>query len=348
MLSINRLVVVGATGLVGEAFLNLLTESSLNIQEIVPIASERSVGKYIGFSDKKLVIRGLAGFVFKATDVVFVSAGTAVAKQVYKQAAKVGCVVIDNSSAFRYDSEVPLVIPEVNGHILSKFGDCKLISNPNCSVIPLVMAIKPIYDAVGIERINVCTYQSVSGAGRNALNQFNQQLYQDSKGVAISVTDAPIYAGNIVPSIDILLDNQYTKEEMKLYWETQKILEDHNVKVNATAVRVPVAYGHSAAVHLETKSPIEVSQITDKLKNTPGVCLLEDEYPMPRLHAAGSTQVFVGRVRKDVFLDNGLNLWVVSDNILRGSAYNALQILRGLSASFCEQRKVTGEVLSVS
>ena len=258
-------------------------------------------------------------------------AGASVSREHAPRATAAGAIVIDNTSAFRYDDEIPLVVPEVNPHHLENTGPGSIVANPNCSTIQMVVALAPIHAAAGIERINVATYQSVSGAGRQALAELAQQTAGrlSFREPELEVFNQPI-AFNVLPQIDELMDNGYSREEMKMLWETQKILGDGEVTVNATAVRVPVFFGHAEAVHFETRNEIEISEVEELLRNADGVSLLENdqhEHPTPVTHAAGKDDVFVGRLRRDLSHPRGINLWIVSDNVRKGAALNAVQIM---------------------
>ena len=321
--------IVGATGLVGEAFLNLLAERDFPIGEIYALASERSAGEAVLFKDKEITVEDVADFDFSKAQFAFFSAGNTISLQYAPIAAEAGCTVIDNSSAFRYDPTIPLVVPEVNPQALKNFREKNIIANPNCSTIRLVTAIKPIYDQFGIKRINIATYQSVSGAGKEAIGALAKETIALLSGqdIELSVFPKPI-AFNVLPHIDQFEDNGYTREEMKLVWETQKILDDQNILVNPTAVRVPVFYGHSEAVHLEMEESPSLAEIKKILSKAPGVIVIEDDedYPTAVTHAANHDGVFIGRIRKDISHKNGLNMWVVSDNVRKGAALNAIQI----------------------
>lgn len=320
--------VIGATGIVGETVLNLLHERNFPVGTIQAIASERSLGETVMFGNRTLVVDTIEGCDFSTIDFAFFAAGADISLHYAPIAAKAGCTVIDKSTAFRHEKDIPLVVPEVNPDALEHYHEHKIIANPNCSTIPLVAAIKPIYDAVGIKRINIATYQSVSGAGKEAIGALAKETVELLSGESI---DQPVLskqiAFNVLPKIDAYHENGYTLEEMKLVWETQKILNDKNILVNATAVRVPVFFGHSAAVHLETEHYISAEAARALLQKAPGVTLVEGEdYPTPITHAANQDGVFVGRVRNDISHKNGLDLWVVSDNVRKGAALNAIQI----------------------
>ena len=323
--------VVGATGVVGELILELLHERHFPVNKVYALASEQSAGKKVRFADSYLKIENLATFDFSKVQFAFFSAGGAISAEFVPKAVEAGAIVIDNTSEFRYEEDVPLVVPEVNAEALVDYRLRNIIANPNCSTIQMVVALKPIYDAVGIARINVATYQSVSGAGRSAVSELAEQTSKLLNGQEIepNVFNQQI-AFNVIPQIDVMLDNGYTKEEMKMVWETQKIFGDPEIRVNATAVRVPVFFGHSEAVHIETRQPICAETAKELLRTAPGVVLIEDQNPTPVTHGANADSVFVGRVREDISHPNGLNLWVVADNVRKGAAVNAIQIAEKL------------------
>ena len=324
--------VVGATGLVGEALLQVLAEREFPIAEIYPLASSRSAGKMVEFKGQHRRVLDLETFDFSKADIGLFSPGAEVSRIYAPQAVEAGCIVIDNTSEFRYEDDIPLVVPEVNPDDIALYKNRGIIANPNCSTIQLVVALKPIYDAVGIDRINVATYQSVSGAGREAVEELAEQSIQllSGKGPVKARLVAKQIAFNCVPQIDKFQDNGYTKEEMKMVWETQKILGDPNIRVNATAVRVPVFYGHSEVVHLETRSKITADEARALLSKAPGVIVIDERqpggYPTAATEAANRDTVYVGRIREDLTTDKGLNLWVVADNVRKGAATNAVQI----------------------
>lgn len=321
--------VVGATGIVGETILELLHERNFPIEKIYPLASERSEGKTVTFAGQSHRVGNLDDFDFSKVQFAFFSAGAERSAKYAPRAAEAGCVVIDNTSQFRYNDDIPLIVPEVNPTALDNYRQCNIIANPNCSTIQLVVALKPIYDAVGIKRINVATYQSVSGAGREAVEELAHQTAQllNAQPVKAHVFPEQI-AFNTIPHIDVFQENGYTKEEMKMVWETQKIMGDPNILVNPTAVRVPVFYGHSEAVHIETDQPIDGAEARRLLSHAPGILVIDDNntYPTSISHAANHNEVFVGRIRNDISHPNGLNLWIVSDNVRKGAALNAIQI----------------------
>jgi len=278
----------------------------------------------------------LEGFDFSQCDLAFFSAGAAVSREHVPRAAAAGCIVIDNTSEFRYEESVPLVVPEVNPQALDGFGKSGIVANPNCSTIQLVVALKPLHDEAHLERIEVATYQSVSGAGREAVEELARQSIAalSGKGPAQTHGGAKPIAFNCVPHIDAFQDNGYTREEMKIVWETRKILSEPQLRVNATAVRVPVFYGHSAVVHIDTTRPLSALRARELLGNAPGVTVLDERrpggYPTATTEAANRDTVYVGRIREDLAPDRGLNLWIVADNIRKGAATNSVQIAEAL------------------
>ena len=323
--------VVGATGVVGEAMLEILAERKFPVGKVHALASERSVGKTVMFGNKSLAVSDLAEFDFSQCKIGLFSAGASVSDVYAPKASAAGCVVIDNTSRFRYDDEVPLVVPEVNPEKIAEYAQSGIIANPNCSTIQLVVALKPIYDAVGIKRINVATYQSVSGAGRSAVKELARQTSELLNGRPLEIAgDAKQIAFNAVPHIDEFLDNGYTREEMKLVWETRKLLDDDSIAINPTAVRIPVFFGHSEAVHIETETKISARDVCELLRNAAGVELMDGteagQYPTAVTESAGNDPVYVGRVREDISHASGINLWIVSDNIRKGAALNSVQI----------------------
>ena len=323
--------VIGATGVVGEAMLEILAERKFPVGKVHALASERSVGKTVMFGNKSLTVSDLAEFDFSQCKIGLFSAGASVSDVYAPKASAAGCVVIDNTSRFRYDDEVPLVVPEVNPEKIAEYAQSGIIANPNCATIQLVVALKPIYDAVGIKRINVATYQSVSGAGRSAVKELARQTSDLLNGRPLDIAgDAKQIAFNAVPHIDEFLDNRYTREEMKLVWETRKILDDDSIAINPTAVRIPVFYGHSEAVHIETETKISAGDVCELLRNAAGVELMDGtevgQYPTAVTESSGNDPVYVGRVREDISHARGINLWIVSDNIRKGAALNSVQI----------------------
>ena len=325
--------IVGATGLVGETLLSLLEDREFPISSLIPIASERSQNKHVQFKGQNIKIQVLNDFNFTGVDFAFFSAGALVSEQFAPIAAKAGAIVIDNTSQFRYQDHIPLVIPEVNPDALINFSSTNIIANPNCSTIQMLVALQPIHQTAKITKINVSTYQSISGAGRKTLDIFNQQLISDEYP---NSDDPMLFAHNVIPQIGEFDENGYTLEEMKLVWETQKIFNDQEIRVNATAVRVPVRFGHAEAVSIQTEKPIAVNEIKDLLQSTEGIEVLSDDnlYPLPLIHGEGTDDVFVGRIRKDLTMENGINLWIVADNIRKGAALNSIQIAELLIKSY--------------
>lgn len=330
--------VVGVTGAVGETFLTVLEERNFPIKTLYPLASFRSVGKTVAFRKKQLDVLDLAEFDFSKADIALFSAGGSVSKEYAPKAAASGCIVIDNSSCFRYEEDIPLVVPEVNPHCIAQYKNRGIIANPNCSTIQMVVALKPLYDAVGITRINVATYQSVSGTGKKAISELIEQVGELLNGRPARCNVYPQQiAFNAIPHIDQFEENGYTREEMKMVWETHKILEDNSIGVNPTAVRVPVIYGHSEAIHVELKKAISVEEARTILANAPGVIVVDNEktrYPTVLKNAIGHDEVFIGRIRQDISYPKGLNLWVVADNIRKGAASNAVQIAEILQKEY--------------
>jgi len=319
--------IVGATGAVGETLLDVLEERDFPIDKLYLLASERSAGTTKKFRGKTIRVQNLAEFDFSTAHIGLFSAGGSISAEFAPKAAAAGCVVIDNTSHFRYDDDKPLVVPEVNPDAIAQYKDTNIIANPNCSTIQMLVALKPIQDAVGIERINVCTYQAVSGTGKPAMEETANLL--NAKKVETDVYPKQI-AFNALPQIDVFMDNGYTKEEMKMVWETKKIMGDESIVVNPTAVRIPVFFGHSEACHVETKEKISVEQVTELLNKSPGIVVVDDRsdggYPTAVTEAAGSDAVYVGRIREDISHPKGVNMWVVSDNVRKGAATNSVQI----------------------
>lgn len=331
--------IVGATGAVGEAMLTVLQERNFPVQDIYLLASERSVGKTLLFKNTVQSVENLETFDFSKVDIALFSAGGNVSQEFAPKAAAAGCIVIDNTSHFRYDKDIPLVVPEVNPHVIGDYVNRGIIANPNCSTIQMVVALKPLHDEVGIKRINVATYQAVSGTGKKAIRELITQLGDLLNGKPASASVYPQQiAFNVLPHIDAFQENGYTKEEMKMVWETQKIFEDDTILVNPTTVRVPVLYGHSEAVHVEMKAPLSAEEARELLRHAPGVVVVDDpsalEYPTAFTHAVGQDEVYVGRIRNDISHPNGLNLWVVADNTRKGAATNAVQIAEILQRDY--------------
>jgi aspartate-semialdehyde dehydrogenase len=323
--------IVGATGLVGSTLLTLLQEKSYPVDNLYLIASEQSAGKKISFLNQELIIYNLSDFDFSLSNLAFFCIGNELTAEYAPIAAKAGNIVIDKSNYFRQHPDVPLVIPEVNQAVLNKnnLKKMRIIASPNCNTIPVSVAIKPIYDAVGINRVNIATYQSVSGTGKEAIHELTEQTKQvmNHENIHPKIYPKQI-AFNVLPHIDNFLENGYTLEEMKMVLEIQKLFGDDQLKINPTAVRVPVFYGHSAAVHLETNKKISVKEVCALLSLAPGIKLCQENqaYPTAVSDAAGKDPVFVGRIREDISHPHGINLWVVADNLRKGAALNALQI----------------------
>jgi len=331
--------VLGATGAVGETMLALLEERNFPVGEVFALASHRSAGQKVEFKGEELTVLDVAEFDFSRAQIGLFSAGASVSEVYGPIAAAAGCVVIDNTSRFRYEDDIPLVVPEVNPAAIGQYRSRGIIANPNCSTIQMLVALKPIHDAVGIERINVATYQAVSGTGKQAIEELATQTTQLLSGKPITPKVYPKQIGfNVLPQIDVFLENGYTKEEMKMVWETRKIMGDDTIQVNPTAVRVPVFYGHSEAVHIETRAKITANEALELLRKAPGVVVTDERkpggYPTAVTEGAGNDPVYVGRVREDISHPRGLNLWVVSDNIRKGAALNSMQIAEGLIQNY--------------
>ncbi len=323
--------IVGATGAVGETMLEILEEREFPINNLYLLASARSAGRRVEFRGKQIKIENLADFDFSKAQIGLFSAGGSISAEYAPKAGEKGCIVVDNTSHFRYEDDIPLVVPEVNPEAIAQYKKHNIIANPNCSTIQMLVALKPIYDKVGIKRINVATYQAVSGTGKEAISELAGQTARllNAQPFETEVYPKQI-AFNVLPHIDTFQENGYTKEEMKMVWETQKIFADPDIMVNPTCVRVPVFYGHSEAVHIETGSPISASEARDLLKNSSGVEVIDEHadggYPTAVTEAAGNDATFVGRIRHDISHPNGLNMWIVSDNVRKGAALNSVQI----------------------
>ena len=323
--------IVGATGAVGEALIEILEQRDFPVGELYLLASERSAGSSLKFKNKSIKVSDLAEFDFSKVQIGLFSAGGSISEIYAPKAAAAGCIVIDNTSHFRYDDDIPLVVPEVNPEAIAGYTTRNIIANPNCSTIQMLVALKPIHDAVGIKRISVSTYQAVSGTGKSAIEELAGQTAQLLNGREAKAEVYPQQiAFNALPQIDVFLENGYTKEEMKMVWETKKIFADEEIGVSATCVRVPVFYGHSEAVQIETKKEISETDARALLESAAGVTVIDERsdggYPTAVKHASGQDDVFVGRIRKDISMPNGLNLWVVSDNVRKGAALNSVQI----------------------
>jgi len=331
-----KIAVVGATGAVGETMLSIVHERKFPAACVIALASERSAGSEVAFGNGKLTVQDLASFDPSGIDIALFSAGGDISREYAPKFAAAGVVVIDNSSAFRQDDDVPLVVSEVNPDAL-KQRPRGIIANPNCSTMQMLVALAPLHRQYGIERINVATYQSVSGGGRSAMEELGQQTAQLLNFKDISPEKFPVQiAFNLIPHIDSFEDNGFTREEMKLVWETRKILGDDSIQVNPTAVRVPVFYGHSEAVNIETRDKVTAAEARALLAASPGIEIVDTPapggYPTPVTHASGKDAVFVGRIREDISHPRGLNLWIVSDNIRKGAALNAVQLAELVAA----------------
>ena len=334
-----KFAVVGATGAVGEVMLEILSDRGVPSENVFPLASNRSLGKQVDFGGEQLDIIDLAEFDFSTVEIGLFSAGADVSEIYAPQAADAGCIVIDNTSRYRYEDDIPLVISEVNPERIAEYKNRGIIANPNCSTMQMLVPLKPIHDAVGISRINVATYQAVSGAGKEMIEDLVNQTSSLLNGKPVSTKGkTKQIAFNAIPHIDNFQENKYTKEEMKMVWETQKILEDSSIMVNPTAVRIPVFYGHSEAVHMETKSKISCNEVIDLMNKTDGVEVIDGvelgAYPTAVSDASGADPVYVGRIREDISHPNGINLWIVADNIRKGAALNTVQIAEILVSDY--------------
>ncbi|MBI5788468.1 MAG: aspartate-semialdehyde dehydrogenase [Candidatus Schekmanbacteria bacterium] len=336
MLTAYHVAVVGATGAVGMEMINVLSQRNFPVESLTLLASERSAGKRLEYNGKHIAVQKLTADSFKGIEIALFSAGASVSKEFAPIAAKAGTVVVDNSSAFRMEPDVPLVVPEVNPQDIFKHKG--IIANPNCSTIQMVVALKPLHDIFKIKRIVVSTYQAVSGTGKKAMDELAEQTTKmfSFKPEEIKPRVYPHrIAFNCLPQIDVFLDNGYTKEEMKMVNETRKIMGDDSINVCPTTVRVPVFVGHAEAVNIETQKPITPEEARRILAAAPGVKVEDDPsqsvYPM-QINVAGTDDVFVGRIRQDISIPNGLNMWIVADNLRKGAALNAVQIAERLIA----------------
>lgn len=320
--------VLGATGAVGETILEVLQERKFPVGEIFLLASERSEGKTYRFNGKTIRVQNVEEFDWSQAHIALFSAGGELSAKWAPIAADEGVIVIDNTSHFRYEYDIPLVVPEVNPEAIAEFRNRNIIANPNCSTIQMLVALKPIHDAVGIERINVSTYQSVSGAGKAGIDELAGQTAKLLNGLPADKKQfSQQIAFNCIPQIDQMMENGYTKEEMKMVWETQKIFNDPSITVNPTCVRVPVFYGHAEALHVETRSPIDAQEVVNLLEQTDGIEVFHGkDFPTQVRDAGGKDHVMVGRIRNDISHHSGVNLWVVADNVRKGAATNAVQI----------------------
>ena len=331
--------IAGATGAVGEVLIDLLETRDFPIDTLHLLASSRSAGASLNFAGKRITVSAIDDFDFSQAHIGLFSAGGSVSAEYAPKAAAAGCVVVDNTSHFRRDDDIPLVVSEVNPEAIAGYTKRNIIANPNCSTMQMLVALKPIHDAVGIERINVATYQAVSGTGKSAIEELASQT---ARLLNAQTIESKVYpkqiAFNVLPHIDTFQDNGYTREEMKMVWETQKILGDETIRVNPTCVRVPVFHGHAEAVHIETRAPISADVATKLLEQAPGIVVMDKPedggYPTPVGDAAGTDPVFVGRIRNDISHPNGLNLWVVADNLRKGAALNSVQIAEELVRNY--------------
>lgn len=333
-----KVAVVGATGNVGREVLSILAERNFPVSEVVPLASRKSLGKEVSFgTTKTLKVQCLEDYDFRGTDIAIFSPGASVSKVYAPKAAEAGCIVIDNTSYFRMDKDIPLIVPEVNGHEIGKYTKRNIIANPNCSTIQMVVALKPIHDEVGIKRVVVSTYQSVSGAGKQAMDE----LYNHTKSKYVYESQDPVcftkpISFNVIPHIDVFMENGDTKEEWKMVQETKKIFGE-DIKVSATCVRVPVFVGHAESVNIELEAPLSPEDARKILENAPGVTVVDKRenggYITP-VEVVREDNVFVSRIRKDPTVENGLNLWVVADNLRKGAALNAVQIAEVLAEKY--------------
>ncbi|WP_119422608.1 aspartate-semialdehyde dehydrogenase [Desertibaculum subflavum] len=335
-----RVAVVGATGVVGREMLNILSERQFPVSDMVALASRRSAGREASFGDRTLKIQALDGFDFAGIDIALFSAGGTVAKEFAPRAAAAGAIVIDNSSAWRMDPDVPLIVPECNAEALAGYAKKRIIANPNCSTAQMVVALKPLHDAARIKRVVVATYQSTSGAGNDAMDE----LFNQTKAIYVNDPIEPVkftkqIAFNVIPHIDVFMDDGSTKEEWKMVVETKKIL-DPSIKVVATCVRVPVFVGHSEAVHIEFEKPISADEARAILREAPGVMVVDKREPggyVTPVECVGEYATFVSRIREDATVENGLAMWIVSDNLRKGAALNAVQIAESLAARFLKK-----------
>ncbi len=339
MTKVFDIAVVGATGAVGETMLRVLHERNFPVGKVYPLASSRSAGRRVDFGGKMLVVEDLDSFDFSKVQIGLFSAGGSISKKYAPRAVEAGCVVVDNTSYYRYDDDIPLVVPEVNPQAIADYKTRGIIANPNCSTIQMLVALKPIYDEVGISRINVCTYQAVSGTGKQAIEELAGQSAALLGGKSVEARVYPKQiAFNVLPQIDLFEDNGYTREEMKMVWETRKIFSDDSIMVNPTAVRVPVFYGHSEAIHIETHRKISAAHARELLISTEGIIVVDERldggYPTAVTEGADTDPVYVGRIRKDISHPMGLNLWVVADNVRKGAATNSIQIAEILAKSY--------------
>ena len=333
--------VVGATGAVGETMISILEERNFPVGTLYPLASSRSAGKTIMFHGSPVTVKDLADFDFSLAQIGLFSAGGSISAEFAPKAGAAGCVVVDNTSHFRQEPDIPLIVPEVNLEALAGYTTRNIVANPNCSTIQMLVALKPIYDAVGIERINVATYQAVSGTGKEAVEELAGQTARLLNGQEISCEVYPKQiAFNALPHIDTFQENGYTREEMKMVWETRKIFADESIQVNPTCVRVPVFYGHSEAVHIETVDKISAEEARSLLAASPGITVMDERadggYPTAVGDSAGTDPVYVGRIREDISHPRGLDMWIVADNVRKGAALNSVQIAESLISTYLD------------
>jgi aspartate-semialdehyde dehydrogenase len=333
--------VVGATGAVGETMISILEERNFPVRNLYPLASSRSAGKTVMFNGSAVKVTELAEFDFSQAQIGLFSAGGSLSAEFAPRAGEAGCVVVDNTSHFRRDEEIPLIIPEVNIEALAGYTRRNIVANPNCSTIQMLVALKPIYDAVGIERINVATYQAVSGTGKEAIEELAGQTARLLNGQEAQCEVYPKQiAFNALPHIDTFQDNGYTREEMKMVWETRKIFGDESIQVNPTCVRVPVFFGHSEAVHIETVDKITAEEARALLERAPGIQVMDERtdggYPTAVGDSAGTDPVYVGRIREDISHPRGLDMWIVADNVRKGAALNSVQIAESLITTYLD------------
>ncbi|PMH41835.1 aspartate-semialdehyde dehydrogenase [Vibrio sp. 10N.286.49.B3] len=331
-----NIAILGATGAVGETILEVLAERKFPVGALFLLASERSEGKTYRFNGKTLAVQNVEDFDWSQVHIALFSAGSAASERWAPIAADEGVVIIDNTSQFRYEYDIPLVVPEVNPEAIAEFRNRNIIANPNCSTIQMVAALKPIHDAVGLERVNVCTYQSVSGAGKSGIDELAGQTAKLLNGMPAETNAfSQQIAFNCIPQIDEFTENGYTREEMKMVWETQKIFNDSSITINPTCVRVPVFYGHAESLHIETCAPIGAEQVIELLNETDGIEVFQElDFPTQVRDAGGKDHVMVGRIRNDISHHSGINMWVVADNVRKGAATNAVQIAELLISDY--------------
>ncbi len=323
--------VLGATGLVGETIIEILESRDFPVERLIPLASQRSAGKRVTFKGQSIPVVDVEKFDFADVQIGLFSAGASVSREVAPRAAAAGCVIVDNTSEFRYDDDIPLVVPEVNPEAIGGYKERGIIANPNCSTIQMLLALAPLHAAAGLERVNVCTYQAVSGAGRGGMERLAKQTADLLNARPLELDDKEKQiAFNALPHIDAFQENGYTKEEMKMTWESRKILGIADLRLSATAVRIPAFFGHSEAVHLELSRKLSAAEAREVLADAEGVEIIDEHdlggYPTAVTDAAGQDPVYVGRIREDISHERGICLWIVSDNVRKGAALNSVQI----------------------